>query len=136
MQERLRGLGYIERIQRKFGVTFEEGRNPDVEFMAHLWEPLRWMHKPLVVYIGAEAIWLGTDCLLRALGFRAYKHHNVSMQPCPPMTCYQPGGQISMAFLAAAAQGLLVQRLRRAYLQLGKTLVMMDSPSHDPEAVG
>ena len=58
-------------------MTFEEGRNPDVEFMAHLWEPLRWMHKPLTVYIFAECVWLGTDCLLRALGFRAYKHHNV-----------------------------------------------------------
>lgn len=71
-------VSYIERIEQRFGVTFEEGRNPDVEFMAHLWEPLRWMHKPLVVYMLAECIWLSTDCLLRALGFRAYKHHNVS----------------------------------------------------------
>lgn len=80
---------YIDRNEQRFGVTFEEGRNPDVEFMAHLWEPLRWMHKPLVVYVFAECIWLSTDCLLRALGFRAYKHDNVSApqgpaQPCAP----------------------------------------------------
>jgi len=71
--------GYVDRIESKYGVTFPEGRNPDVEFMAHLWEPLRWMHKPLVVYIFAECMGLATDCLLRVLGFRAYKHHNVSL---------------------------------------------------------
>ncbi len=57
-----------------------------MEFMAHLWEPLRWMHKPLIVYIFAECIWLSTDCLLRVLGFRAYKHHNVS-GPVRSLSC-------------------------------------------------
>ncbi len=54
-----------------------------MEFMAHLWEPLRWMHKPLIVYIFAECIWLSTDCLLRVLGFRAYKHQNVRAPQVP-----------------------------------------------------
>ena len=82
-QEHIVISSYIDRNEEKFGVTFEAGRNPDVEFMAHLWEPLRWMHKPLIVYIFAEGIWLSTDCLLRALGFQAYKHQNVSAHACP-----------------------------------------------------
>lgn len=80
LQEKMRGLAYIEQIESKFGVEFEEDRNPDVEFMAHLWEPLRWMHKPLAVYLFAECMSLATDCLLYVLGFRAFKHHNVSPQ--------------------------------------------------------
>ena len=85
---------YIDRTEKRFGVTFEEGRNPDVEFMAHLWEPLRWMHKPLVVYVCAECIWLSTDCLLRALGFRAYKHDNVSA-PQGPAQPFAPDSSTS-----------------------------------------
>ena len=77
-QEKARGLAYIAQIEQTFQLQFEEGRNPDVQFMAHLWEPLRWLHKPLAVYMLAECMGLVTSCLLHALGFRAFRHHNVS----------------------------------------------------------
>ena len=78
-QEKARGLAYIAQIEQTFQLRLEEGRNPDVQFMAHLWEPLRWLHKPLAVYMLAECMGLVTSCLLHALGFRAFRHHNVSV---------------------------------------------------------
>ena len=78
VQESARGLAYIAQIEQTFQLKLEEGRNPDVEFMAHLWEPLRWLHKPLAVYMLAECMGLTTSCLLHALGFRPFRHHNVS----------------------------------------------------------
>ena len=82
-QELGRADAYIERIEAKFGVRFLEGRNPDIEFMAHLWEPLRWIHKPLVVFLGAEAMGLATNIVLYAQGFRSHRH-NVSPACCRP----------------------------------------------------
>ena len=76
-QEKARGLAYIAQIEQTFQLRFEEGRNPGVQFMAHLWEPLRWLHKPLAVYMLAECMGLVTSCLLHALGFRVFRHHNV-----------------------------------------------------------
>jgi hypothetical protein len=59
-------------VEANFGVSFREGRNPDIEFMAHLWEPLHWIHKPFVLYLGAELMWAATDGLLYAQGFRPH----------------------------------------------------------------
>lgn len=63
----------MEEIERKFGVSFPPGRNTSISFMAHLWEPLRWIHKPLAVFLGAEAMCVATDALLYAQGFRSYR---------------------------------------------------------------
>jgi len=78
MQDCQRGQALIKRIEDSFGMRFEEGRNPDIEFMAHLWEPLRWIHTPLAVYVGAEGLWMASSLLLRALGFRPFTHRSVS----------------------------------------------------------
>lgn len=59
-------------------MRFKAGRNPDIRFMAHLWEPLRWIHFPLAVYVAAEGLWLASSLLLRVLGFRPFKHPSVS----------------------------------------------------------
>lgn len=32
---------FVNEVERRWGVKFPEGRNPDLTFMAHLWEPLR-----------------------------------------------------------------------------------------------
>jgi hypothetical protein len=32
---------FVNEVERRWGVKFPEGRNPDLKFMAHLWEPLR-----------------------------------------------------------------------------------------------
>ena len=81
VQELKRADAYIERIEAKFGVRFPEGRNPDIEFMAHLWEPLRWIHKPLLLFLAAETMGMATDIVLYAQGFRSHRH-NVSPACC------------------------------------------------------
>ena len=74
MQDRARGQALIARVENTFNMRFEEGKNPDIEFMAHLWEPLRWIHTPLALYMAAEAVWAATGLLLRMLGFRPFMH--------------------------------------------------------------
>ena len=72
MQDRTRGQALIARVENTFNTRFKEGRNPDIKFMAHLWEPLRWIHTPLALYLAAEAVWAATGLLLRVLGFRPF----------------------------------------------------------------
>ena len=74
MQDRARGQALIARVENTFNMRFEEGTNPDIQFMAHLWEPLRWIHTPLALYLAAEAVWAATGLLLRVLGFRPFTH--------------------------------------------------------------
>ena len=68
-------------------MRFEAGRNLDIRFMAHLWEPLRWIHSPLAVYLAAEGLWMASSLLLRALGFRPFKHPSVSRPRSPVSGC-------------------------------------------------
>ena len=90
VQDCQRGKALIRRIEDTFGMRFKEGRNPDIRFMAHLWEPLRWIHTPLAVYVGAEALWAASSLLLRALGFKPFMHPSVS-NPSSALTDLWPG---------------------------------------------
>ncbi|CAL8466496.1 g6032 [Coccomyxa elongata] len=76
---------YMEEIERKFGVSFPPGRNTSITFMAHLWEPLRWIHKPLAVFLGAEAMCVATDALLYAQGFRSYRQQGMRYWVLQPL---------------------------------------------------
>ena len=64
---------YISMIEIKFGYKFPEGRDPDIQFMAHLWEPLRVMHKPLAMVLTSESVSLITDMTMFFLGFRVQR---------------------------------------------------------------
>ena len=33
---------YVEEVENAYGRPLKPGRNPDIAFMAHLWEPLRY----------------------------------------------------------------------------------------------
>lgn len=47
---------YITRIEAVWGVRFEEGRTPGLRFMAHLWEDLRYVWKPMAVRPGSRTV--------------------------------------------------------------------------------
>ena len=79
-------------IEKKFGVSFPPGRNTSITFMAHLWEPLRWIHKPLAVFLGAEIMCVATDALLYAQGFRSYRQQ----VDFPPRKVILDEGHIAM----------------------------------------
>ncbi len=70
-QERGALGAYIDAVEERHGAAFPPGRTAGLRFMAHLWEPLPALWKPLAVHAGAEAMRAGTCAALRALGFRA-----------------------------------------------------------------
>ena len=51
--------------------AFAPGRTPNLAFMAHLWEPLPFLWKPLAVHVAAEGMRGATCAALHALGFTA-----------------------------------------------------------------
>ena len=61
---------FVERIQERYATSFEPGRNPDLQFMAHLWEPLRVVHSPLALRLALEGMRLFTVLVLKVAGFR------------------------------------------------------------------
>jgi len=69
-QLRARTAEFVRDIERVWGVEFPPGRNPDLIFMAHLWEPLRVLPKPLALHLASEAAGLACHALLAGLGFR------------------------------------------------------------------
>ena len=69
-QLRARTAEFVHDIERVWDVQFPPGRNPDLIFMAHLWEPLRVLPKPLALPLASEAAGLVCHALLAALGFR------------------------------------------------------------------
>jgi len=46
--------------------------------MAHLWEPLRAHHKPLIAYIISEAAAIVSSILVRLMGFKKAKHGSIT----------------------------------------------------------
>lgn len=50
------------------------GFNPDIQFMGHLWEPLKAGHRLLAFYLGTEAIAYCSRRLLRRWGFKHRRH--------------------------------------------------------------
>ena len=45
---------FVRDVEATWGITYPPGRNPGLTFMAHLWEPLRAVPKPLAVHAAAE----------------------------------------------------------------------------------
>lgn len=62
-------------LEAAFEVHIPEGYNDKLEFMAHLWQPLRVLHKPLLVHLFSEASVLLTHGCLLFMGFRRHRVH-------------------------------------------------------------
>jgi len=61
---------FVDDVQATWGVAYPPGRNEGLSFMAHLWEPLRAVPKPLAVHAAAEVGVLSCRALLWGMGFR------------------------------------------------------------------
>ena len=57
-------------MEVKWNRVLPEGRNPDITFMAHVWEDLRVLPKPLALHLACEVMSMAGHALLRMLGFR------------------------------------------------------------------
>jgi hypothetical protein len=56
---------FNQKLQDKFDVKFPKGSNPDLQLMQHLWEPLRVVHKPLIIHVFSEMSTFCTHLLLQ-----------------------------------------------------------------------
>ena len=70
MQETDQVAHFTTQCEEAWNVRFQQGKNPDITFMAHLWEPLRVWHKPLIVHVFSEAAGAVSSVWLLTLGFR------------------------------------------------------------------
>lgn len=61
-------------MERKFGIRFPPGYNRRVRFMAHAHDPLRYIHKPLLVHASGELLRILTSCALYSMGFSTGVH--------------------------------------------------------------
>jgi hypothetical protein len=50
------------------------GYNPDIKFMAHLWEPLNAAYRPLAFYLFMEFVAYCSRHYLKCKGFEAHRH--------------------------------------------------------------
>lgn len=81
----------VEAVEAAWKLKFPPGYNPNISFMAHLWEPLRHHTRPLMFYLALEVItYLKHIALLRMgftsttiHGFRVY-HNLHTHPPCTP----------------------------------------------------
>ncbi|KAK9804242.1 hypothetical protein WJX72_002946 [[Myrmecia] bisecta] len=80
---------FVDACERTWGVSFNPGTSQRVSFMAHLWEPLRVMHKPLVIHLVSEATGKVVHCYLARHGFVSHRHKDLPYwirQPAVPRT--------------------------------------------------
>jgi hypothetical protein len=61
---------FLIKVEKAWGIRFPEGHDPSLRFMAHVWEPLRIWHKPLVLYGFTEAAGRIAHVLMRLMGFK------------------------------------------------------------------
>lgn len=99
----------VDDLERVGGQQAPPGFNPDIQFMGHLWEPLKAGHRLLAFYLCTEAIAYCSRRLLRRWGFKHHRHAGisyhtldlesanhtaVSTQPCQsPSTAPKPAPQ-------------------------------------------
>lgn len=60
----------MDQIELEWGVKFLEGRNSEISFMAHVWEDLRVLPKPLALHLVCELVSALAVALLWQMGFR------------------------------------------------------------------
>jgi hypothetical protein len=77
---------FVRGMERVWGVSFPEGRNQGLAFMAHCWEDLRVLPKPLALHLASELGGLACHAALRAMGFRALRCQVSARAPAPART--------------------------------------------------
>ncbi len=73
MQGRAQVAHFVTKCEETWSVKLLEGKNPDVFFMAHLWEPLRVYYKPLAVHLFSELAGATSRIWLLMLGFSLHQ---------------------------------------------------------------
>ena len=62
----------MDDLLQVFDASIPEGFNPSLEFMAHMWQPLRVFHKPFLFHVLSESSVIVSHMSLKLLGFQRY----------------------------------------------------------------
>lgn len=90
-QEREITFRRVSEVERKFGIRFPPGYNRRVRFMAHAHDPLRYIHKPLLVHASGELLRLLTSCALYSMGFSTGVHQVTALKLSSRVHCQHRG---------------------------------------------
>ena len=63
---------FIDECQERWGVQLPPGYQEGLRYMAHLWEPLRVVYKPLALHLGSEIAHMVCASFLRMQGFTPF----------------------------------------------------------------
>ncbi|KAG7668636.1 hypothetical protein Ndes2526B_g03740 [Nannochloris sp. 'desiccata'] len=67
--QRILVQNFLSTAEERWNMTFPPGKNSDLRYMAHVWEPLRVQHKLFIVYMSTEFAAKVAHLLLRWMGF-------------------------------------------------------------------
>ena len=80
----------IDECELHWHVQLPEGYAPDLQYMAHLWEPLRTIHHPLCLHLASEVAHMTCAALLRVQGFKLFRSQvclRLQEASCPGRAC-------------------------------------------------
>ncbi|DBA90114.1 TPA: hypothetical protein ACH3X1_003430 [Trebouxia sp. C0004] len=76
----------IDTVEKHHNVQFPPGTNANIGFMAHSWEPLRTLHKPLLVYVISEIWGVCMHLFFCCVGFKRVQQGSISFWIKQPAT--------------------------------------------------
>lgn len=76
---------FVDDVEAAWGVSFPPGFDPDLPFMAHVWEPLRAHHKPLAMFALTELLARAAHVLMFLMGFRPGRQGRFTYWHAPPL---------------------------------------------------
>jgi hypothetical protein len=73
------GLGHVpaemlNRLEEAWGLVLKPGYTPGLQFMGHLWEPLKAQWRPLAFYLSTAAVGWFATVMLKRWGFMRASH--------------------------------------------------------------
>ena len=76
---------FVAAVESKWEINFLPGYDPSLRFMAHVWEPLRVQHKPLIMYAMTELAARIAHLLLQWMGFKRGHQGAFTSWTSPPL---------------------------------------------------
>lgn len=103
----------VDSLERAWSITFAPGRTPNLRLHTHLWEPLRFHYRPLLLYVIFELLTWLEHAVLLCCGFRGHnalgvKYYSYGLTPgSGGGPCSVPAARKAVVFLHGVGIGLL-----------------------------
>lgn len=64
----------LDKLEHAWGLVLEPGYTQGLQFMGHLWEPLKAQWRPLAFYLSTAAVGWFATVMLKRWGFQQASH--------------------------------------------------------------